>query len=220
MKYCTNCGQRLSASTKFCTRCGAEQQVDSEVMSQPVAADSQSQPTEPASTDDVNQAQRVAPEVTAKADDSSGLKMNLIVIGFILLLFAGFFGIRGYQTYKRNHLTEQELANIGSDIADKYLGEGQVTVYYDKETNELDLVAKTGTKLYNRADDVVNGFANVSKLKPFRSAFEEISIDMSEKMPTNLRDVHVRFMNPANTNRYLYIWQDGEVTYDFTKDDD
>jgi len=43
---------------------------------------------------------------------------------------------------------------------------------------------------------------------------------MSEKMPTDLRDVRVRFMNPENTNRYLYITQDGEVTYDFTKDDD
>ena len=220
MKYCTNCGQRLSASTKFCTRCGAEQQVDSEVMSQPVAADSQSQPTETASTDDVNQAQRVAPEVTAKADDSSGLKMNLIVIGFILLLFAGFFGIQGYKTYKRNHLTEQQLANIGGDVADKYLGTDEVTAYYGKEDNELDLVAKSGTTLYNRADDVVNGYASAGRLKSYISKFEDISTEMSEKMPTDLRDVRVRFMNPENTNRYLYITQDGEVTYDFTKDDD
>jgi len=223
MKYCIKCGQQLSPGTKFCTRCGAEQTDDEATStSQSATIDSQAPTDETTATDDVNQAQRVSTEKMANGDaeDNDGCGMTVIVIGFIILLLVGFFGVKGYQTYKRNHLTEQQLANIGGDVADDILGADEVTVYYSKENNELDLVANSGTTLYDRADDVVNGYASAGRLKSYVSDFEDISTEMSKKMPTDLRDVRVRFMNPENTDRSLYTTQDGEVKYDFTTDSD
>jgi len=213
MKYCIKCGQQLAADQRFCTHCGAEQPAATE-------ADSQTATTEPATSADETTDQDQA-ETTVEPDtETTDHSLTWIVIGLIIVVLIGWAGVKSYQTYKRNHLTEQELANIGGDVADNYLGKDVVTVYYGKEDNELDLVAKSGTGLYNRADDVVNGYISANRLTSYVGKFKKISTAMSKKMPTDLRDVRVRFMNPESTNRYLYVTQNGEVTYDFTTDDD
>ena len=39
-------------------------------------------------------------------------------------------------------------------------------------------------------------------------------------MPTSLKDVNIVLLNPLNSNLDLYIASEGEVTYDYIKEND
>ncbi|MFC6181442.1 zinc-ribbon domain-containing protein [Lactiplantibacillus daowaiensis] len=214
MKFCIKCGQQLAAETQFCTNCGAEQP-DATTTESSTESTNETEATSAAT----ETPQRAAQATTVPDDEESSRQMKWLIIGIIVALLVAVGGAMGYQTYKRNHLTEQDIADIGYDVATNSLGD-DITVYYDKTNNNMDIVAKSGSSLYNRADDVVNGYISAGRLTSYVGKFKKISTEMAKKMPTDSRDVRVRFMNPENTNRYLYITQNGDVTYDFTKDDD
>lgn len=207
MKYCTKCGHQLEAGQQFCTNCGAKQP-DVTAATEPTQADVKQ------SVDSSSLGQKPIKKA------SGGVRTLWIVIAAVAVVILGVAGHYGSNTYKRNHLTEQEIANIGDDVASKYLGSDEVNVYYNKSDNEMTMVAKSGTALYDRAEDSVSYYGNIDSLSSYVSKFKKISAAMSPKMPTDLKNVRVEFMNPANTNRYLYITENGKVTYDFTVDDD
>lgn len=208
MRYCTNCGHQLKAGQQFCTNCGAKQPDDSAT---PVNEQ----------TTSVQAPQATSEQPDANPSNSNGgLQPLILVLGVILVIALGVGGYRGYNTYKRNHLTQQEIADIGADVANKYLGKGNVSVYYDKSENELYMEAKSGTGLYDRAEDSISSYGDIDSLSPYVGRFKKISKTMSPLMPTDLKDVRVEFMNPENTSRYLYITENGQVNYDFTVDDD
>lgn len=216
MKYCTKCGHQLKDDQLFCTNCGAKQR-PTVAVSSTATPPTDKQPTrasQPAGQPQTQFTQPAAPVA------SHGLRALLLVIGAVVVMALGVGGYYGYNTYKRNHLTEQEIADIGDGVAAKYLGSGNVSVYYDKSDNELTMEAKSGTRLYDRAEDSVSGYGDLDSLSPYVGKFKKISTAMSPLMPTDLKDVRVEFMNPENTDRYLYITENGAVKYDFTVDDD
>ena len=56
--------------------------------------------------------------------------------------------------------------------------------------------------------------------KTVKNSLEKISAELSPKMPTSLKDVNIVLLNPLNSNLDLYIASEGEVTYDYIKEND
>jgi len=204
MKYCTNCGHPLKADQPFCTNCGAKQTIIAD----------------PRNVTTATTRKTSAPDQGVTAANFSHNPALWLIVGAIVVIVLGIGGYYGANTYKRNHLTEQEIADIGDGVATKYLGSDAVKVYYNKSDNQLTMVAKSGTALYDRAEDSISDYGDTDSLAPYVDKFKKISTAMSPKMPTDLQDIQVEFMNPENTSRYLYVTENGKVTYDFTTDDD
>ncbi|MCH5465644.1 zinc ribbon domain-containing protein [Levilactobacillus tujiorum] len=202
MKYCTKCGHPLKDDQPFCTNCGAKQTISAD-SANATASKPASEPAQGATVANLSHNQTL-----------------WLIVGVIVVITLGIGGYYGSNTYKRNHLTEQEIADIGAGVATKYLGSDAVKVYYNKSDNELTMVAKSGTALYDRAEDSISDYGDIDSLSPYVGKFKKISTAMSPQMPTDLRDVRVEFMNPENTDRYLYVTENGKVAYDFTTDDD
>lgn len=157
---------------------------------------------------------RSAQTVAKSTGDSQTIWM---VVGAIVLILIGVAGYNGYNTYKRDHQTGQQIANLSGRVARKYLGSDTVTAYYDKSSNEISLEAETDSDLYDTMDDLVNGYDETDDMQPYLSKLKKISTAISPLMPTNSKDVRVEYMNPENTDRYLFIAVNGELTYDFTE---
>lgn len=141
-----------------------------------------------------------------------------IVVGAIVLIVLGVAGYNGYNTYKRDNLTQQEIANIGDGVTSKYLG-NSATVRYSKSDNVLTVEADEDTDLYDIAYDMTNGYDEADDMAPYLTKLKKISTAMAPLMPTNLKDVRVELLNPQNTNLHLYTAEDGDIIYDFTDDE-
>ncbi|MDY0839824.1 hypothetical protein [Lacticaseibacillus paracasei] len=91
---------------------------------------------------------------------------------------------------------------------------------YSKEANQLTINASEGSALYDKLIDILDDQDSPSELKTVKNSLEKISAELSPKMPTSLKDVNIVLLNPLNSNLDLYIASEGEVTYDYIKEND
>lgn len=200
MKFCVNCGKQIKSTERFCTYCGAKQ-------------------PEIVNKDDVvpNNAQQSAQNLNIHSSASNSTSI-LVIIGIIVVIILGIGGKYGYDTYQRNHLSQQQIADMGFSVANHYF-DNEVNDFYSKANNTMDIRPKTGTTVYNTLDVAIYGYPNEARLDKYKSQLKKVSNNLNPKMPTSLKGVEVRLMNPENNNRYLYIAKNGKIIYDFEIDD-
>lgn len=116
------------------------------------------------------------------------------------------------------NLTQQEIADIGATVVDEHMSGCDVS--YSKEANQLTINASEGSALYDKLIDILDDQDSPSELKTVKNSLEKISAELSPKMPTSLKDVNIVLLNPLNSNLDLYIASEGEVTYDYIKEND
>ncbi|MCT3065308.1 hypothetical protein EFT80_10620 [Lactiplantibacillus pentosus] len=130
----------------------------------------------------------------------------------------GFAGLQSFNVYKRNNLTQQEIADIGATVVDEHMSGCNVS--YLKEANQLTINASEGSGLYDKLIDILDDQDSPSELKTVKNSLEKISAELSSKMPTSLKDVNIVLLNPLNSNLHLYVASEGKITYDYIKEND
>ncbi|WP_421022358.1 zinc-ribbon domain-containing protein [Limosilactobacillus fermentum] len=218
MKYCIKCGKPLEKEDQFCVHCGAKQPHIEE----------NSHSIELNDLNGLKGRQRL--EVNSNKKRWSMKPYLISIVGLIAIIVIGFAGLQSFNAYKRNHLTPQEITDIGATVVDEHMS--GCTVTYSKEDNQLLINASEGSELYDKlADilndpdilddpDILNDQDSSGELKTVKNSLKKISAELSPKMPTSLKDVNIILLNPANSNRKLYVASEGKITYDFTKADD
>ena len=209
MKYCIHCGKQLDNGAAFCPYCGYQQpQVDAE--SEPKATRTAEQPARPVSTPVTAPASK-----QAMPESSQSKSILMLVLGLVLIIAIVFGGKKAYSTYQRNHLSEQDIADISQRVTTKYLGSDN-KVYYSKADNLISIVPGTSSNLYSDLEDVLDDSSDASEMTPYVTKLKKISTEMAEQMPTKDHNVKVQLVNPDIHERYLYTVTNGTVNYDFT----
>lgn len=140
------------------------------------------------------------------------------IVGLIAIIVIGFAGLQSFNVYKRNNLTQQEIADIGATVVDEHMSGCNVS--YSKEANQLTINASEGSELYDKLIDILDDQDSPSELKTVKNSLEKISAELSPKMPTSLKDVNIVLLNPLNSNLDLYVASEGKITYDYIKEND
>lgn len=206
MKYCIKCGELLKEEDQFCDHCGAKQPH--------IEENSHS-----IELNDLNGLKgRQGLEVDSNKKRRSMKPYPISIVGLIAIIVIAFVGLQSFNVYKRNNLTQQEIADIGATVVDEHMSGCDVS--YSKEANQLTINASEGSALYDKLIDILDDQDSPSELKTVKNSLEKISAELSPKMPTSLKDVDIVLLNPLNSNLHLYVASEGEITYDYIKEND
>lgn len=206
MKYCIKCGELLKKEDQFCDHCGAKQPH--------IEENSHS-----IELNDLNGLKgRQGLEVDSNKKRRSMKPYPISIVGLIAIIVIAFVGLQSFNVYKRNNLTQQEIADIGATVVDEHMSGCNVS--YSKEANQLTINASEGSALYDKLIDILDDQDSPSELKTVKNSLEKISAELSPKMPTSLKDVNIVLLNPLNSNLHLYVASEGKITYDYIKEND
>ncbi|AVK63389.1 hypothetical protein C5Z26_04405 [Lactobacillus sp. CBA3606] len=223
MKFCIKCGQKIEADSEFCPFCGTKQpplpEKPSSQADMPASATGETEPvtsaTQPQQSVPVADVPPVNQSTSQSAPTAPASHSSLsIIIGVIVLVIVVGLGKYGYDTYQRNHLSEQAIADISQTVVTEHLGSSN-EVYYSKRTNTIRVIPDYDSKLYQAVEDVITYNDGNGIISTYLEKFKKISEEMADKMPTKDHDVKVQLVNPENEDRYLYIVENGTVVYDF-----
>ncbi|APX73211.1 zinc ribbon domain-containing protein [Companilactobacillus allii] len=217
MKFCIKCGKKIEADSAFCPFCGAKQPSPSvRLLSQVTSSVSKtgdgSHSRQSAQQTDASPVNQPISHPTTKTSHSS----LSIIIGVIVLVIVAGLGKYGYNTYQRNHLSDQEIADMSRTVVSKHLGSNN-EVYYSKSTNTIDVVPIYGSNFYEDVEEVIVYGEGTESLSNYLEELKKISEEMADQMPTKDHDVKVQLLNPENEDRHLYIIENGTITYDFSE---
>ncbi|EKQ05348.1 hypothetical protein LCAA2362_1913 [Lacticaseibacillus casei A2-362] len=95
------------------------------------------------------------------------------IVGLIAIIVIGFAGLQSFNVYKRNNLTQQEIADIGATVVDEHMSGCNVS--YSKEANQLTINASEGSELYDKLIDILDDQDSPSELKTVKNSLEKIS---------------------------------------------
>lgn len=194
MRFCTNCGKEIKFDASFCPYCGAVQNV----------------------------ASTVGPEFSAKAPSMAIHNQNkflAILLGGIGAVVVIALGVLGYHNYHINHLTEQDIANVGAKVSQKYLAD-QVSVSYNEEKNVFTLTAKSKSTLLKTSEGVISGSKSDSAMNKYVTDLKDISKGLENKIPKKDQNYSIELLNPYNTDKILYRVKGSSLVFNFVTDDD
>lgn len=146
-------------------------------------------------------------------------KASFSFLQVIVVALVGIIGVAWYHNYQIEHLTQQEVADVGAKVAKKYLA-NQVAVYYSESNDLFTLQPKSDSTLEKTVEQVISGTKDSSAMDKYVTNLKAIAQDLERKIPKKDRDYSVVLLNPYNTDNYLYNIKDSKLVFNFVTDDD
>ncbi|KRO22248.1 hypothetical protein IV88_GL001177 [Pediococcus argentinicus] len=158
--------------------------------------------------------------VTATATTNKPKNLTAIIIAIVVVavVLIGGLGVFGYQNYKRNHQTQQQVADLGYTKATKVFGKN-IEVYYNKSVNRFDIIGKDGSALDTDVRAAIGDEEPYSTIYKYKDKLKEFNESLKSKMPDKSKDdFETTIVNPVDHTRAIYTVRDGNLVYNFERD--